>query len=78
MQGGIDSPEQRLDAHGDALYRYALVRLRDAHKAEEAVQETLLAALQARERSSGWCVGAHLVDRYSQAQDPGPVPTRST
>ncbi len=63
MQGGIDSPEQWLDAHGDALYRYALVRLRDAHKAEEAVQETLLAALQARERFSGgasvrtWLIG---------------------
>ena len=53
MRGGIESPEQWLDAHGDALYRYALVRLRDVHQAEEAVQETLLAALQARERFSG-------------------------
>lgn len=63
MKGGIDSPEDWLDAHGDALYRYALVRLRDAHRAEEAVQETLLAALQARERFSGtasvrtWLIG---------------------
>jgi RNA polymerase sigma-70 factor (ECF subfamily) len=46
-------PERWLQDHGDALYRYALARLRDQHKAEEAVQETLVAALQARERYSG-------------------------
>jgi RNA polymerase sigma-70 factor (ECF subfamily) len=62
-QGGIDSPEQWLEAHGDALYRYALVRLRDEHKAEEVVQETLLAALQARAGFAGgasvrtWLIG---------------------
>jgi RNA polymerase sigma-70 factor (ECF subfamily) len=34
-----------LAEHGDYLYRYALARLRDPHLAEDAVQETLLAAL---------------------------------
>lgn len=34
-----------LAEHGDYLYRYALARLRDPHQAEDAVQETLLAAL---------------------------------
>lgn len=34
-----------LTEHGDYLYRYALARLRDPHQAEDAVQETLLAAL---------------------------------
>ena len=35
-----------LTEHGDYLYRFALVRLRDPHLAEDAVQETLLAAIQ--------------------------------
>jgi RNA polymerase sigma-70 factor (ECF subfamily) len=48
-----DAPETWLDEHGTYLYRYALARTRDEHKAEEAVQETLLAALQARDRFSG-------------------------
>lgn len=63
MTADIGSPEQWLDRHGDALYRYALLQLRDQHKAEEAVQETLLAALQSRGRFKGgasvrtWLIG---------------------
>lgn len=63
MNGGIECPEQWLEAHGNALYRYALSRLRDEHKAEEAVQETLVSALQARDRFAGdasvrtWLIG---------------------
>jgi RNA polymerase sigma-70 factor (ECF subfamily) len=59
----LSSPETWLDEHGDALYRYALLRLRDPHRAEDVVQETLLAALVARERFSGaasvrtWLIG---------------------
>ncbi|MGD8711490.1 MAG: sigma-70 family RNA polymerase sigma factor [Thiohalophilus sp.] len=55
--------EQWLEEHGTALYRYALVRLRDPDKAEEAVQETLLAALQAYANYTGqsalrtWLIG---------------------
>lgn len=55
--------EKWLDEHGTALYRYALLRLRDPDKAEEAVQETLLAALQAYATYSGgsslrtWLIG---------------------
>lgn len=49
----LGSPESWLDEHGAALYKYALVHTRDAYKAEEAVQETLLAALQGRDRFSG-------------------------
>ncbi len=53
MKSDADAPERWVDEHGSALYRYALLRLRDPHKAEEMVQETFLAALQARERFSG-------------------------
>lgn len=35
-----------LNAHGDYLYRFALARLRDPHMAEDAVQETMLAAIK--------------------------------
>ena len=35
-----------LNAHGDYLYRFALARLRDSHQAEDAVQETMLAAIK--------------------------------
>lgn len=52
MDQRID-PEGWLERHGDVLYRYALARLRDAAAAEEAVQETLVAALQAREGFRG-------------------------
>lgn len=56
-------PEKWLDDHGAALYSFALARTRDEHLAEEAVQETLLAALESRERFSGqsslrtWLIG---------------------
>lgn len=39
-------PATWLDEHGDALYRYALVRVRDGSVAEDLVQETLLAAIR--------------------------------
>jgi RNA polymerase sigma-70 factor (ECF subfamily) len=35
-----------LNEHGDYLYRFALARLRDPHQAEDAVQETMLAAIK--------------------------------
>ena len=49
--------------HGDALYRYALMKMRDQSQAEDMVQETFLAALKARDRFSGqssektWLIG---------------------
>ncbi len=60
---GSDDPARWLDEHGDYLYRYALARIRDEAQAADLVQETLLAAWQARERFSGgsnlrtWLVG---------------------
>lgn len=46
-------PSTWLERHGDSLFRFALRRLGDAARAEDAVQEALLAALQARERFVG-------------------------
>jgi RNA polymerase sigma-70 factor, ECF subfamily len=40
-------PVRWVDDHGDYLFRYAIVRLRDRSTAEDCVQEALLAAIQA-------------------------------
>lgn len=59
----VGAPDDWLTDHGAALYKYALLLTRDEHMAEDAVQETLLAALQARDRFSGessvrtWLIG---------------------
>jgi|KBSSwiStaDraftv2_1062776.scaffolds.fasta_scaffold139117_3 RNA polymerase sigma-70 factor (ECF subfamily) len=56
-------PNKWLDCHGDYLYRYALVRVREAVVAEDLLQETLLAAVGAYQGHAGrssertWLVG---------------------
>ena len=61
-QQGLD-PGKWLDSHGDYLYRYALVRVRDAAVAEDLLQETLLAAVDGQQSHAGrstertWLVG---------------------
>ena len=69
-------PSAWLDQHGDALFRYALLHLGDRTAAEDAVQDTLLAALTARERFTGrssertWLIGIlkhKIVDRVREA-----------
>lgn len=56
-------PTTWVERHGDALYRYALLRVGDADLAEDLVQESFLAALHARERFSArssertWLIG---------------------
>ena len=56
-------PTDWLGEHGDYLYRYALVRVRDTAAAEDLLQETLLAAIgsyQAHEGRSSertWLIG---------------------
>lgn len=56
-------PNKWLDCHGDYLYRYALVRVREATLAEDLLQETLLAAVGAykghafRSSERTWLVG---------------------
>ncbi|HEX4793168.1 MAG TPA: sigma-70 family RNA polymerase sigma factor [Humisphaera sp.] len=46
-------PTQWLELHGDALFRYAMALVSDEHRAEDLVQETLLAALEAHQRFAG-------------------------
>ena len=56
-------PGRWLDEHGDYLFKYAVFRLRDDNAAEDAVQETFLAALKAYRQFEGrgsertWLVG---------------------
>jgi RNA polymerase sigma-70 factor (TIGR02943 family) len=56
-------PTEWLKQCGDELYRYALARLRRPHDAEDAVQETLLAAFKAqsqfecRSHPRTWLIG---------------------
>lgn len=66
-------PEHWVDEHGDALYRFALIRLRDPERAEDIVQETFAAALKAREHFAGrssertWLIGIlkrKIIDTY--------------
>ena len=47
------SPHRWVDEYGDYLYNIAFVRLRDASSAEDAVQETFLAALKAQRQFEG-------------------------
>src|ERR1700679_4306137 len=59
----LSHPEQWVELHGDYLFSYALMRLRDTTKAEDAVQETFLAALKGgksfagRSAEKSWLVG---------------------
>ena len=59
----LPDPAEWLERYGDALYRYALSRLRRPQEAEEAVQDTLLAALKGRGQFQGqshprtWLIG---------------------
>ncbi len=66
------SPDAWVEAHAEALFRFALTRLRRRQDAEDAVQEALLAAIQARRDFRGdssertWLIGIlhhKIVDR---------------
>jgi RNA polymerase sigma-70 factor (ECF subfamily) len=60
---GLSDPERWVELYGDYLFKYALMRLRDSAKAEDAVQETFLAALKGGKNFAGrsaeksWLVG---------------------
>jgi RNA polymerase sigma-70 factor (ECF subfamily) len=56
-------PDRWVEDYGDYLFKYALIRLRDPARAEDAVQETFLSALKAVNSFAGkssektWLVG---------------------
>lgn len=50
---GLANPRQWVELHGNYLFRYALIRVRNETVAEDLVQDTLLAAFQAKDRFSG-------------------------
>lgn len=81
-QAPVANPEAWVDEHGDYLYSYALLRLRDRELAEEIVQETFLAALKACRNFAGqssertWLVGIlkhKIVDHFRRANRERPV-----
>jgi RNA polymerase sigma-70 factor (ECF subfamily) len=47
------NPNIWVEEYHDSLFKYALIRLRDADLAEESIQETFLAALQSRKEFQG-------------------------
>lgn len=47
------NPAKWVDLFGDYLFSYAMARLRNAGLAQDAVQETFLAALKAKEKFAG-------------------------
>lgn len=71
-----------LDQHGDYLFKYAVFRLRDQTAAEDAVQETFLAAIKAYEKFEGrgsertWLVGIlkhKITDHFRRTSREAPV-----
>ena len=66
-------PASWVDEHGDSLFRFAFVRLRDESLAEDMVQETLLSAIQSLNSYGGkstertWLTGIlkhKIIDHY--------------
>ena len=52
-ESNVVDPEQWVDAYGDYLYRYALMRLKNPTTAEDVVQETFLAGVKNLEKFDG-------------------------
>ena len=72
----LSDPERWVEEHGDYLFKFALVRLRNATRAEDLVQETFLAALKGGDKFAGrsaeksWLVGIlkhKILDYYRKA-----------
>lgn len=73
-----------LESHRQALYKFAMLQLRDESRAEDAVQETLMAAIQGAKRFSGgssvrtWLIGIlkhKIIDHFRKASREEPLTT---
>ena len=80
-------PTQWVDEHGDFLFRYAVVRLRDETLAEDCVQETLLSAIQSIESYGGratertWLTGIlkhKIIDHFRRSVREQPITDEET
>jgi len=80
-------PAVWVDNHGDYLFRYAVVRLRDETQAEDAVQETLLAAIQSMASYAGksaertWLTGIlkhKIIDHFRKSSREVPMDPSDT
>ncbi len=69
----LSNPEDWVDQHGDYCFRFAVLRVHDSEVAQDLVQETFVAALEARDRFAGrsaergWLVGIlkhKLIDHF--------------
>jgi RNA polymerase sigma-70 factor (ECF subfamily) len=72
--GKLSDPATWLDRHGDSLYRFALLRVRNPTTAEDLVQETLLAAWRAKDT---WLIAIlknKLIDHFRRASRETPLP----
>jgi len=76
-------PEDWLEEHGSALYAFACLHVRDEHRAEDLVQDTLLAALKGRDRFQGkssirtWLIGImkhKIMDEFRRQSREVPAP----
>lgn len=77
----LPEPSQWVDLHGDYLFRYALIRVRNETVAEDLVQDTLLAAFQAKDRfdpgasERGWLTGIlkhKILDHFRRSSHESP------
>ena len=75
-----------LQAYRAYLYRYAMLQVRDANRAEDVVQETLLAAIEGGDRYAGrssvktWLTGIlkhKITDLFRRQSREAPVPEAS-
>jgi RNA polymerase sigma-70 factor (ECF subfamily) len=80
-------PTAWVDDHGDFLFRYAIVRLRNETLAEDVVQETLLSAIQSMGSYAGraaertWLTGIlkhKIIDHYRRSSREVPLDPSET